>query len=172
MQVKLNSNLEAKTIDELKQSRQSICLEFAYELCKEARQLLRKADSQVISSLEEKLSKFINETRHPDIPGVKCADCVGSQPHACAFAIYFNDPHIFDRQMKNTFLSWKQMMLKEARHLQNFAKTLLCEVLATRTNHEDAALKAKVKAKEQSGTCVLFISLTQGAAPPHAILSL
>ena len=40
VQVKLNSNLEAKTIDRLKHTRQSICLEFAHELCKEARQLL------------------------------------------------------------------------------------------------------------------------------------
>jgi hypothetical protein len=59
------------------------------------RQLLRKANSQVISTLEAKLSKFINETRHPKIPGIKCGNCDGSQPDACAFAIYFHDPHIF-----------------------------------------------------------------------------
>jgi len=151
VQVKLNSNLEAKTIDELKKTRQDICLEFAYELCKEARQLLRKLTETTHEErtlrdveLETKLSDFIKEIRHPNIPGVQCAgDCVGSQLHACAYAIYFNDPRIFDRQMKKTFSVWRQMMLEEGEKLQHSAQALLRGL--------DADLKANVSAKLQLG---------------------
>ena len=151
MQVKLNSNLEAKTIDELKKTRQDICLEFAYELCKEARQLLRKLTETTHEErtlrdveLETKLSDFIKKIRHPNIPGVQCAgDCVGSQLHACAYAIYFNDPRIFDRQMKKTFSVWRQMMLEEGEKLQHSAQALLRGL--------DADLKANVSAKLQLG---------------------
>ena len=133
MQVKLNSNLQAKTIDELKQTRQSICLEFAYELCKEAKQLLHEADNQVISSdeLEIQFKDLINKTRHPKIRNVQCSECVDSRPRQiphimCPFAIYFNDPHIFDLQMKQTFSCWKHMMLKAAIKLQDHAEKILC----------------------------------------------
>ena len=154
---KLNSNLAAQTIESLRKSRQSICIQVGRELCKETRQLLRQVDSRAINldELEGQLVGFIEKIRHPEmVSGVKCSINCSDLPDGCAFADAFNDPYVFHGQIMQTFRGWQELMLEAAVKLQNFADQLL----AKDVDEHGEPLQEAV-----SGTCTMPI--------PHASVS-
>lgn len=133
VEMKLNSNLSAMTIDELKQLRQKKCVEFACELCKEGKTLLQGISAEFSVEFERDCKRLIQEIRHP-LESCQ-SDCKQNHEN------HFNNPQRFRDQINKTFHDWQNMMFKAAQKLQEDAHASLGSEVTSEQDKDKAIVE-------------------------------
>ena len=102
LEIKLNLNLNARTLEELRESRKTIAIDFARGLLQDSEGLLSGNELISMDQVETKLMKIC------DIP-----------------ADHFNEIHNFRAQINDLFKHWQSVMEDSADKLKNHAQSLL-----------------------------------------------
>jgi len=115
LELKLNLNLNAMTLEQLRGRRQKLCVDFGRDLALEGNQLLSRAgaflDSTEIETMEATSRSILDRLLRPPMSGLAISE----------FADYYNDNNRFLTIISCTFRDWNKLLFAEAEYLRDYA---------------------------------------------------